>query len=241
MSRRPFFIGIFLLVLVAGGWFAFQVFTYYRQITNGTLTPADIPTNAFASSLTSSTVARQAAQTPTSGVNVVTKDDPSLGPADAKLTVVEFADFECPYSQEENSAVRRLADKYSSQVRFIYRDFPLTDIHPYAEKAAEAADCANAEDPKTYWPYHDKLFANQNDLTEDALVSDAAQVGLDTKAFKACLDAGTFADEVATDEKDGAAAGVYGTPSFFFNGHRIDGAIPEDTFDKIIQAFLAAS
>lgn len=241
MSRRPFLLGAFLLVLAFVGWFSFQVFGYYKQITAGTLSLADIPTNAFASSLTSTTAARQAAQSAPSGVDVVTKDDPSLGTSSATLTVVEFGDFQCPYSQEVNSAVRRLADKYSTQVRFIYRDFPLSDIHPNAEKAAEAADCVNAEAPSQYWAYHDKLFANQSDLSEDALVQDAAQLGLNTKTFQACLDAGTFADEVAADQKAGAAAGVYGTPSFFFNGHRIDGAIPEETFDKIIQAFLVQS
>jgi protein-disulfide isomerase len=168
--------------------------------------------------------------------DLATDDDPSLGSPDATLTIVEFADFGCPYSREVSYAIRRLASVYENDLRYVYRDFPLEDLHPQALVAAEAGECADAQD--RFWAFHDQLYQHQSDLSREALVAYAAGVGLDVDLFESCLDSGRYVAEVQADFAEGAAAGVYGTPTFFVNGVRIPGAIPEDVLEKIILPYV---
>jgi protein-disulfide isomerase len=169
---------------------------------------------------------------------VVTADDPAFGPpqAQAKVTVVEFADYECPYCQQASSIVRSLSLKYQSSVRFIIRDFPLSQIHPDALAGAEAAGCA--EEQGKFWPMYDRLFAQNGTLARTNLDQAAASIGLDSKAFDQCLDSHRRLPEIRADQADGTKAGVVGTPTFFINGQRIAGVIPQDTFEQIITAAL---
>lgn len=168
--------------------------------------------------------------------DTTTSDDPSFGNPRANLTIVEFADFECPYSKESSSVVRELALKYKNQVNFIYRDFPLDTIHKYARPSAIAAECA-AKQGK-FWQYHDKLFAASPALDEETLKTAALQVGLDQEIFSECLKRRDIKDEVQTDYEDGLRAGIRGTPTFFVNGVRVEGAIPKNIFEEIIQKSL---
>jgi protein-disulfide isomerase len=120
---------------------------------------------------------------------------------------------------------------YGDEIRFVYRDFPLTSLHQYAEKAAEASECA--DDQGKFWEYHDLLFANQSALDVDSLKSYAAQLGLDTAKFNDCLDSGKQTSEVQKDAADAQAAGATGTPAFFVNGLLVSGALPfEDYTDQ---------
>ncbi|MEK7105390.1 MAG: DsbA family protein [Patescibacteria group bacterium] len=235
MSRRSVFSMLFVVVLLGAGFFAWNVFSYYNQIVHGTLSLEDIPSYSFADKLTTSRLARAMATEAPTTANVVTTDDPSIGSMNAPLTIVEFADFECPYSEEVSYVVRRAAEQFPNLVRIIYRDYPLVDIHPSAELAAEAGGCANEQGK--FWEFHDKLFANQADLSREAMIGYAESLGMSRQKFESCLNSGKYEEEVAEDMLDGTAAGVYGTPTFFFNGHRIEGAIPEATFEKIISAF----
>ena len=239
MSRRSVFSLLFVVVLLCSGFFAWQVFSYYQKIVNGTISLQDIPRYSFADKLTTSRLARAAATTTPVNVDVASTDDPSLGSNDAPLTIVEFADFGCPYSREASYAIRRAAQTYGSLVHYIYRDFPLTDLHPEAELAAEAGGCANEQDQ--FWAFHDKLYANQQDLSRSALIDYAAQVGMSTQKFESCLNSGKYKTEVAEDVAAGSKAGVYGTPTFFFNGHVVEGSIPAETLGKIIEAFMPRS
>lgn len=168
--------------------------------------------------------------------DAATSDDPSFGNPRAKLTIVEFADFECPYSKESSSVVRELALKYKDQVNFIYRDFPLDTLHKYARPSAIAAECA-AEQGK-FWQYHDKLFAVSPALDEETLKTAALQAGLDQETFSICLRRRDIQDEVQADYEDGLRVGIRGTPTFFVNGVRIEGAIPKNIFEEIIQKSL---
>lgn len=168
--------------------------------------------------------------------DVATTDDPSFGKPRAKLTIVEFADFECPYSKESSSVVRELSLKYKDQINFIYRDFPLDTIHKYARASAIAAECA-AQQGK-FWQYHDKLFAASPTLDEETLQTAALQVGLDQEIFSSCLTRRDIQDEVQADYEDGLRAGIRGTPTFFVNGVRVEGAIPKNIFEEIIQKSL---
>jgi protein-disulfide isomerase len=169
---------------------------------------------------------------------IETSDDPYLGPAAAKVVVVEFADFQCPYCKEVYSMVRELAAQYGNRVKFILRDFPLSEIHPEAQAAAEAAGCAFAQGNEKFWAYHDKLFQNQAALSATTYEAIATQVNLDVPAFKTCMSSHARQSEIQSDLADGAAVGVTGTPTFFLNGYRVQGVIPKDTFAKALDLLL---
>ena len=117
------------------------------------------------------------------------------------------------------------------------RDFPLNSIHPFAQKAAEASECA--DDQGNFWEYHDLLYANQSAIDVDSLKGYAAELGLDTGTFNECLDSGEQSSEVEKDTEDGRASGVSGTPAFFINGQLVSGAQPFSVFQQIIDAALA--
>jgi protein-disulfide isomerase len=177
---------------------------------------------------------------PAAATSAASDDDPSLGPEDAGVVIVEFSDFQCPYCAKfAVETFPGIRDTYGDQVRFIFRDFPLNVIHPAAQKAAEAAQCA--QDQGSFWEYHDLLFANQNALALPDLKSYAAQIGLDTGQFDECLDSGKNAQEVALDMQDGHTAGVTGTPAFIVNGQLVSGAQPIEVFRAVIDQALAAA
>jgi protein-disulfide isomerase len=171
-------------------------------------------------------------------VQVSDGGDPAIGPADAPVTIVEFSDFQCPYCKTfRDQTLDALLERYGDQVRFVFRDFPLSQLHPFAQKAAEASECANEQGH--YWEMHDLLFANSPNLSEDALKGFAEQLGLDMEQFNECLDSGRYADEVTADLQEGMSYGVTGTPTFFINGIRLVGAQPLANFQAIIDQELA--
>ncbi len=223
---------IILLVLILGGFFAVKVILIYSKIMNGELGMGGYDFEEQMS-------IGQAIANVEPDIDptlVASDDDPALGAEEPVLTIVEFADFQCPHCAAVSGTVRRMASLYGEKVRFIYRDYPVSEIHPDAQLAAEAAECAH--DQGLFWQYHDKLFANQGDLDVVSLKSYAIQVGLDPTVFNQCLDYSSKRGEVLDDYTDGSLVGVYGTPTFFFNGSRVSGAIPEAVFESIIQGFL---
>ena len=159
---------------------------------------------------------------------IATTDDPSIGPKNAKVTVVEFSDFQCPYCGEAFPVIRELEVLYKDKVRFIYRDFPIVSIHDFALGAALAADCANEQGK--FWAYHDKLFTHQENLDISSLKQYALQVGLDAVKFNKCLDTSKYQSEVESDFNDGVAAGVTGTPTWFIDGKKVEGVLSLDVF-----------
>jgi protein-disulfide isomerase len=165
----------------------------------------------------------------------VAAEGPSKGPKDAKVTIVEFSDFECPYCTRAEETVKQVMQKYDGKVRLVYRDFPLP-FHPNAQKAAEAARCAG--DQGKYWEMHEKLFANQRALEVPALKGYAKELGVDGAKFDACLDGGEKAKLVEADKKAGEEVGVTGTPAFFINGVLLSGAQPLEAFSQVIDAEL---
>ena len=130
-----------------------------------------------------------------------TATDPSLGRASAPVTLVEFSDFQCPFCQRVEPTLKQVRETYGDKVRIVWKDFPLTQIHPQAFKAGEAAHCAG--DQGKYWEYHDRLFANQQALQPADLKKHAADLGLDAATFDACLDSSKYGERV----RDGVAAG----------------------------------
>lgn len=143
-----------------------------------------------------------------------------FGPRDAKVHVVEFSDFECPYCARAAAAVTGLKERYGDRVRFSYRHFPLS-FHPAARPAAEMAQCAVAQDK--FWGFHDAVFASTSGLGPEALRAAAETAGMDLAALDACMKSGKAAAEVDADMRVATEAGVSGTPNFFINGRAFEG------------------
>jgi protein-disulfide isomerase len=160
---------------------------------------------------------------------------PAKGPANAPVEIVEFSDFQCPYCLAAHPTVQRVLDTYGDRVRFVYRNYPLPN-HPNARPAAEAAQCANSQG--RFWPYHDRLFADQSKLGDADLKRTAAELGLDASRFNACLDSHQFKSVVDADLQAGQDAGITGTPAFFINGRELTGAQPYEQFQRIIDEEL---
>ena len=174
------------------------------------------------------------------------ENDAILGDKNAKVTVVEFSDFQCPFCRQFwAQTFPQLKKDYidAGKVKFVYRDFPLSSIHPSAEISAEATQCAN--DQGKYWEMNNKIFGEEEKLGTGTVqfgVSDlkkwAGQIGLDVNNFNSCLDSGKYKSEVAKDLADGQAAGVEGTPTFFINGKALVGALPYTDFKQAIDVAL---
>jgi protein-disulfide isomerase len=163
---------------------------------------------------------------------------PSRGPEGAKVTIVEFSDFQCPFCSRAHDTVEEVMSTYAGKVRLVFRHFPL-EFHAQAPKAAEAAMCANEQ--SKFWEYHDILFKNQQKLQVEDLKAHAQSLGLDATKFNECLDSGRMAAIVKTDTEAGHKAGVSGTPAFFINGQVLSGAQPLEEFKKVIDAELATN
>lgn len=156
---------------------------------------------------------------------------PAKGPATAPVTIVEFSDFQCPYCSRLTPTLEQVKQKYGDKVRIVFRQFPLP-MHPNAQKAAEAALCAN--DQGKFWQLHDAMFSNQGALGVDQLKAKAAELGLKADDFNKCLDSGAKVAIVEADKKDGSAAGVNGTPAMFINGRFVNGAVPLENITSVI-------
>ncbi len=167
----------------------------------------------------------------------VAPDGPSKGPADAKITIVEFSDFQCPYCQRSLATIEQVLAKYPSQVRVVYRHLPLDRIHAHARGAAEAAACADEQGQ--FWAYHDKLFQNNRALAKEDLLRYAGETGLDAQRFGACIEERRFKDKVESDLQAARAVGISGTPAFVVNGVLLSGAQPPEEFYTVIDAALA--
>jgi protein-disulfide isomerase len=163
-------------------------------------------------------------------------NSPTRGPANAPVQIIEFSDFQCPFCYRVGPALQQVFDKYGDRIHLVYREYPLPN-HPHARGASEAGLCANEQGK--FWPFHDRLFANQQKLSASDLKQHAADLGLDTRKFNACVDSHKFADQVETDISAGNDAGVNGTPAFFINGRALSGAQPFEEFKRIIDDELA--
>lgn len=168
---------------------------------------------------------------------------PILGDQNAKVSIVEFSDFECPFCKKYiDDTMTELKEKYvdTGKATFAYRHSPLTVIHPNAKAAAIASECAQEQDG--FWPYHDLLFEEQaswsqtsGDDATAAFVELAGNAGLDTTTFSTCLESDAAQARVDADMKDAEAAQVDGTPTFFINGYRVVGAVPFSELEKVIE------
>ncbi len=169
--------------------------------------------------------------------DIPTEGFPSRGPENAPITIVEFSDFECPFCRRffEETYVP-LLEAYPGQIRFVYRNLPLTSIHPNAMSAAAASLCANDQD--AYWEYHDLLFSSDM-FGRDVYIQYATDLGLDVEEFTACLESGRHEEFIQQDMEFALNLGVQSTPTFFINGLAIVGAQPLSSFQQLIDLELA--
>lgn len=168
------------------------------------------------------------------------------GDKNAQLTWIEYSDIECPFCKRIHPDLQKMLDEYKGKVRWVYRHFPLNAIHPKAQKAAEAAECASSLGGNdAFWKFTDKLFEGSPDsLDPDKMVKTAKSIGLNEANFKSCLDSGKFASKIAAELKAGEKAGVTGTPGNFLldnkgNAWIIPGAMPYATIKQVIDKALA--
>ncbi|MEZ4448483.1 MAG: thioredoxin domain-containing protein [Nannocystaceae bacterium] len=163
-------------------------------------------------------------------------ENPSVGPADAAVEVVEFSDFECPYCSRAANTLSALKTRYPDKVRFVFRHFPLS-FHPKARPAAEHAQCA--QEQGKFWAFHDLVFAAQRELSVDKLGDLATQAGVDRQKLDECLASGRAGARVDGDLKLGSEVGVGGTPSFYINGRAFTGNPSVEGLSQAIDAELA--
>jgi len=169
-------------------------------------------------------------------LSAVTGADYIRGGKNAKITLIVVSDFQCPYCQRHEDTMNQLLDEYGSKIRVVWRNMPLTSIHPNAQKAAEASECAGEQGK--FWEMHDKMFANQSALAVADLKSYAQALGLNADNFDSCLDTGKYASKVSKQSAEAEAAGISGTPGTFVNNQLVKGAYPIETFKGIIDGLL---
>lgn len=165
-------------------------------------------------------------------------DAPSLGPASAPITIVEYSDYQCPYCRRAHPTIERVMQEYAGKVRFVYRDYPL-NFHPRAVPASVAARCAGEQNK--FWDYHNHLMTQQGDLSDADLEKRAQAVGLDMAAYASCYGSQRHNEAIMAGFREGQAYGVTGTPAFFVNGRMISGAQPFEAFKTIIDDELSKS
>lgn len=182
-------------------------------------------------------------------IEVGVDDDPALGEEDAPVVIIEFSDFQCPFCKRfAEQTFPQLKRDYidTGKVRFVFRDFPILRIHPNAGLAALAAECADEQG--SFWEMHDLLFARQAEWAGSAqeqvrslFEAYGRELGLEEEAFAQCLATERYGEEILKDLREGVEAGVGGTPAFFINGEKLEGAWPYEKFREVIERALAAA
>ena len=153
----------------------------------------------------------------------VSDRDHAQGPAHANVTLVEYGDYECPYCGSAYTIVKQLQEQMGTQLRFVFRNFPLSEAHPHALHAAIAAEAVGAHGEDEFWQMHDTLYENQDALEDEDLVGYAEAIGVPGAEVINAFSGGEIADRVRADFRSGIRSGVNGTPTFFVNGERYDG------------------
>jgi protein-disulfide isomerase len=163
--------------------------------------------------------------------------DHAIGPADAPITLVEYGDYECPYCGQAFPVTQSLIREFGPSLRFVFRHLPLSNVHPHAERAAEAAEAAGLQD--RFWPMHDLLYENQWNLDDEALLEYARRAGADVRGGEEVLARNGTQQRVEDDLESALRSGANGTPTFFVNGRRYDDSWDFDTFSAHLRSLLS--
>ena len=166
----------------------------------------------------------------------ITPEDHAQGPENAEVTLVEYGDYECPHCGRAYPIVKQVQKHFKKRLRFVFRNFPLSEMHSHAEAAAEVAEFAGSQDK--FWEMHDLLFENQARLGDALFAELGEKLKLSTAALRQALEQKTFEARVRADFSGGVRSGVNGTPTFFINGRRHDDSFDYDTLVSAIRAVL---
>jgi protein-disulfide isomerase len=169
----------------------------------------------------------------------ITADDHVLGPADAPVAVVEYGDYECPFCRGAARDVHRMLDLYPGSIRFAFRNFPIPQLHPHAEQAAEAAEAAAAQGK--FWEMYELLLEPASSLDLDSLLARARDLSLDIDRFRQDVTGRAYAAKIEGDVREGLRNGVNATPKFYVDGDRIDGKFPLEGLEDAIRAGVRAA
>ena len=229
---KGIFIAVAALISVGLGSFGWNIYGNYRAIREGRIPPS--LERRLQASFTR--VVANARVTDADLKLLASSSAPTFGTPDAKLTIVEFIDFDCPFCRATFVPFRALMEKYKDHLFVVMRDFPIEEIHPRAFPAALAARCA--QEQGAYWSYHDKLYVAQERHEDEDFYRSAREMGLNETRFTACYQNKKYAAHVQQDLQDGLQVGVQGTPTFFFNGIKMQGALDQQTLEFLIQQFL---
>lgn len=214
------------LALIALGLFTWRVIFYYRAIKSGQ--PISLGAGHFSTSSKIKTGSNYSSK-----INLDKLSAPHLGSPGSPIKIIEFIDFVCPFSKESFPVVRELLAKYKDKISLTVRFFTLGDeAHAGGREAAAASFCAFSQGK--FWEYHDRLFLNQKNFTNDDLLNFARQIGLNEEQFLACLSSEIVGNSIDEDWQAGAEAGVRGTPTFFVDGEKIEGSIPLKIWEQAL-------
>lgn len=172
------------------------------------------------------------------GVDVT--NDPVLGRDDAPITIVEFSDFDCPFcTRFATQTAPRLRAQYGQDIRWVFVNLPLQGLHPRAYEAALAGECAHDQD--RFWAWYDAMFSGRFDSSNEGLAAAAREIGVNMGRWEQCVAQADHAGEVAADLREAEKFYILGTPTFFVNGHRLEGAQPAEAFAAVIDSILQGS
>jgi len=208
-------LAVFLILLTA---IIFYFSKVLRLLKSGELAPGQLFSGQYSQKFNSAILAGD--------------NSPSLGPKEAKVVIVEFADFQCPASLQVYPVVKEVLANYGDKVLFIFRNFPLFNDNPVSLVTALAGECAREQGK--FWEMQEKLFNNQDNITEASLKTFAVQIDLNSIQFDICLRSKKYLAKIEKDLKDGYTLGVGATPTFFVNGVKFQGAMPLTNFEQII-------
>jgi len=224
-KRSHFYAVVTVLAFAAGVLLGYVVWGGSSPAGAGTAQTVNPSSNAVA------------AQAEVKRYDIPTDNAYAIGPADAPITIIEFSDYQCPFCRRWHDEVYEpLLAAYPGKIRLVYRNFPLTSIHPDAQSAAEAAMCAGEQD--VYWPFHEKLFSSES-LGSSTYLQYARDLGLNMTSFEACLSDRKYQQAVQTDSDFAINLGIRSTPTFFINGLAVVGAQPLDVFKQVIDKELS--
>ncbi len=241
-SKSSFMLGLVsgVAIVSLAGFLVFGGLFVRRELSGGAADSnnAEIAADNNNNGNNAPTQNNKAAQPDASG-----KVDVKVGSADhirgnknAKITIVEFSDYQCPFCSRFHATMKQVMAKYPTQVRWVFKHFPLDSIHPYARKAAIAAECAGEQNK--FWEYTDEIYANQASLNEEYLTTAAKNTGLNVSKFASCVKDGKYDSRVNADLQQGQNYGVRGTPGSFLNGTTIPGAVPLEQIEAMIKPLL---
>lgn len=229
-------IGIFLLILIAIPiiYLIYHIVVFYPKIKSGELTSYDQV--RFSRSISSQGSATGTMSAEDFALLVPTSTVPEWGEPDSPLTIVEFVDYQCPYSEEMYATIQKAMTQYADRVHFVVRDFPVVELHTDARNAALAARCVLEQGQPAYWRYQELMFGDQSHLSIDDLRTKANLAKINVARFDECLTSRRYDLAIDQDIEYAKRIGVQGTPTFFLNGVKVEGSMSEDQFQSLLKS-----